>query len=152
MPQPKTQSRASKGAFNGLAAKNSFNPLTDVIDETEDYYQPARGRIESEKILFTGDNVSEQQSSEDNSTYLSDQEQSDPNESATSGYSKASPMPTPMPAPMQKPEETSNEGKAPQMWLQLKTRNSADGHYLARTMPLLPAIVEQNIFYKQHVG
>lgn len=105
------QTRCSKGSFNGLAPQNV---LDDVIDETEDYYQPARGRIASEKIIFIQDNVSQCSSSDDNSTYLSDQNESDPNESATSGYSKEpSPMPTPMPAPMQKPQETSNDGKLP---------------------------------------
>ena len=61
-------------------------------------------------------------------------------------------MPTPMPAPMPMPDACDSAEKAPQMWLQLKNRNSSDGHYLKQTMAILPAIVQENIFYKQHVG
>lgn len=61
-------------------------------------------------------------------------------------------MPAPMPAPMPKPANCEGADKVPQMWLELKSRNSSDGHYLKQTMAILPAIVEENIFYKQHVG
>lgn len=114
-----------------------------------------RGRVASE-IIYTV--FSEDEEEEDQSTYLSGEdedqdecEDSDHVNSQVSWCSQASPMPTPMPAPMPKPENCQSE-QVPQMWLQLKNRNSSDGHYLSQTMAILPAIVDQNPFYKQHVG
>jgi len=44
MPQPKAQTRTSKGGWDVI-----HNALADV---EEDFYMPARGRIASEKILI----------------------------------------------------------------------------------------------------
>lgn len=126
----------------------------------DDVFESKRGRVASE-IIYTV--FSEDEDEDDQSTYLSGGEdeaqneceeeegQSDHENSQGSWCSQASPMPTPMPAPMPKPDICSHE-QVPQMWLQLKNRNSSDGHYLTKTMAILPAIVDQNPFYKQHVG
>lgn len=65
----------------------SFSALGAEMDDEEADYEPARGRIQSEKILIVED---DQEESDDNSTYLSGQEESDDSDKQRSSYSYCS--------------------------------------------------------------